>query len=214
MIQGLLGTKIGMSRWFDSEGNSAGVTLISCCPCYVIDKRDNKIEIGYEEIKKSRLSKPRLGYFKKRNLPPLKYRKSVKWYGKEGEQPEVGERIDMDIFKIGEKINVQSISKGKGFAGVIKRWGFKGGPGSHGSRLGRAPGSIGQASSPSRVFPGMKMAGRKGGQKVTTRNLEVVNIDKDENIIAVKGAVPGPKKSLVFLQRSTKESSTGNKNES
>lgn len=201
MIHGILGTKIGMSRWFDSEGHSIGVTLISCSPCYVINKKDNKIEIGYGQTKESRLNKPKLGYLKKRNLPLLKHRMEVKWCGKETEMPNVGEKITVDIFAVGEKINIQGVSKGKGFTGVVKRWGFKGGPGAHGARFGRGSGSIGQASSPSRVFPGMKMAGRKGGQKVTTQNLEVIIIDKDENIVGVRGAVPGANKGLVFLQR-------------
>ncbi len=205
MIHGLLGIKIGMSRWFDIDGNSIPVSLISCGPCYVVDREDNEIKIGYEEIRESRLNKPELGYLKKKKLPPLKYLKVVKWYGKNTEPPEIGAKLYVDVFEIGEKIDIQGISKGKGFTGVIKRWGFKGGPGGHGSRFHRAPGSIGQAASPSRVFPGVKMAGRKGGTKVSVWNLEVMDINKNENIIIVKGAVPGPRKSLLFLQKNIKK---------
>jgi large subunit ribosomal protein L3 len=205
MIQGLLGKKIGMSRWFDEDGNCHGVTLISCGPCYVIEnKGDNKIKIGYGEVKESKLTKPVLGYLKKNNVPPVKYQKEVLWGGKVDEMPGVGEKISVEVFAIGEKIDIQGISKGKGFAGVIKRWNFKGGPAGHGSHFHRAPGSIGQCADPSRVFPGKKMPGRKGGKNVTVSNLEILAIDKGENVIAVKGAVPGANKGLLFLQRNVK----------
>lgn len=205
MIQGLLGRKIGMSRWFDKDGNSVSVTLISCGPCYVVDKTKNRIQIGYEVTKESSLNKPKIGYFKKKKVPFLKYIKHVSWCGKEEDQPQIGDKIYVDEFKIGEKIDVQGKSKGKGFSGVIKRWGFKGGPASHGSRSHRIHGSIGQSSDPSRVWPGMKMAGRKGGKNVTVSGLEVMNMDKNENIIFLRGAVPGPKKNVLFLKRSIKE---------
>ncbi|MFH1414887.1 MAG: 50S ribosomal protein L3 [Elusimicrobiota bacterium] len=204
MIQGLLGKKVGMSRWFDEEGNSVGITLISCGPCYIVDSNGAKIKIGFSRIKESRLTKAEIGQFKKKELPVLKYTKEVLWYGKDEEKPGVGEKLSADVFEIGERIDVQGKSKGKGFTGVMKRWGFKGGPGSHGSRFHRVGGSIGQASSPSRVFPGLKMPGRKGYDKVTVKNLEIVAIDIEENIVAVRGAVPGPGKGLLFLQRNAK----------
>jgi large subunit ribosomal protein L3 len=204
MIQGLLGTKIGMTRWFDADGNSYGVTLIACGPCYVVEKDGKKIRLGYKEVKESKLTKSELGFLKKKDLPALKFQKVVDWYGKEEEQPAVGEKLTVNAFEIGEKLNIQGTSKGKGFAGVMKRWGFGGGPGGHGSRFHRAPGSIGQAASPSRVFPGLKMAGRMGSDSVTLKNIEVMDIDTDENIIIVKGAVPGSKKGLLFLQRNVK----------
>ncbi|MFC2062101.1 50S ribosomal protein L3 [Elusimicrobiota bacterium] len=210
MIQGLLGKKIGMSLWFDHEGNSMSVTLISCGPCFIVAKEKDRIQIGYEIVRESRLGKPETGYLKKKNLPPLKYLKQVSWLGKEEDQPEVGNTIDGSVFGVGEIIDIQGISKGKGFAGVVKRWGFKGGPASHGARCNRAPGSIGASSYPSRVWPGLKMAGRKGGVKVTNTNIEILEIDTNENIIAVKGSVPGVKKGLVFLKRNAKGKSGKN----
>ncbi len=211
MIQGLLGKKIGMSRWFDADGNSIGVTLISCEPCYVLERYEKKIKIGCGKVKEKALTKADVGYLKKKDMPPLKYLKEIEWYGKEDSMPQVGDKINVDAFEVGEIIDVQGISKGKGFTGVVKRWGFKGGPSGHGSRFHRAQGSIGQAATPSRVFPGMKMAGRKGGEKVTVNSLEIVSIDKEENIIFVKGAVPGANRGLLFLRRNAKYIALKNK---
>jgi large subunit ribosomal protein L3 len=207
MLEGILGKKIGMSRFFDSDGNSVPVTLVSCGSCYVVENLDSKVKIGFWETKEKSLKGPRTGYLKKKNLPPLKYLKEVKWFGKQEEQPKEGEMITSDIFEVGEKIDVQGTSKGKGFTGVVKRWGFKGGPAGHGSRSHRIPGSIGASSYPSRVWPGKKMPGRKGTQKVTVLNLEVVGVDSKENIIAIRGAVPGPGKGLVFIKRSGRSQS-------
>ncbi len=203
MIEGILGTKIGMSRMFTESGDSVAVTLISCGPCWVVDKKGNKLRIGYMETKGKALKKPNAEFFKKKNLPPLKVLKEVK-VTDEKNHPEPGEKIFTDIFKPGDKVDVSGISKGKGFAGVMKRWNFRGGPASHGSGFHRSPGSIGGASSPSRVFPGLKMAGRMGSEKVTQMNLEVVAVDVDENILAVKGAVPGPSKSLLYVRKTTR----------
>jgi large subunit ribosomal protein L3 len=205
MIEGILGEKIGMSRWFDKQGNSVPVTIISCGPCFVAENLEGRIKIGYKETKESRLNKPRMGYLQKKNLPPLKYLKEVRWTGKEDEQPKQGEKLNADIFEIGDKVDVQGTSKGKGFAGLIKRWGFRGGPGSHGSTSHRRAGSIGGSSYPSRVWPGLRMPGRKGADKVKALNLEIVEIDKTQNIVAVKGSVPGPAKSLVFIRRSARK---------
>jgi len=205
MLQGILGKKIGMSRWFSPEGDALAVTLISCDSCYVVEKKDGRLQIGFEEVKEKALSKPELGYLKKRNLPPLKNLKEVMWNGKTEEMPEVGEKINADIFQAGEKVDIQAKTKGKGFTGVVKRWGFSGGAATRGSRSHRAPGSIGASAYPSRVWPGKKMAGRKGGDRVTIMNMEVVNVDPVENIIAVKGAVPGPNKGIVFVRRTVKK---------
>ncbi len=205
MLEGILGKKVGMTRWFDAHGNSVGVTLIKSGPCYITDKNALGLQIGYEEVKKNRINKPQAGYFKKKNIPPLRHLKEIKWYGKAESQPEIGKKVFVDIFKIGEIIDIQSNSKGKGFTGVMKRWGFSGGPSGHGSRSHRVPGSIGASSDPSRVWPGQKMPGRKGNVKVTTHNLEIVDIDISENIIVVKGSVPGPRKGLVFIRRNIKK---------
>ncbi|MGM0441100.1 MAG: 50S ribosomal protein L3 [Elusimicrobiota bacterium] len=204
MIQGLLGKKLKMSRWFDEDGNSVPVTLIELGPCYVTGFKDNKVQIGYREVKKKSLKKPQIGFFKKNNLPFLKYLKSVEWLGDKKEIPAVGEKLSVNEFEVGEKIDVQGESKGRGFTGTVKRWGFSSGPHGHGSRRHRIPGSIGGSSDPSRVWPGLKMAGRDGGKMITEENLKIVYISKEENVIAVKGAVPGPKKNVVFVRRRKK----------
>ncbi|MBN2407938.1 MAG: 50S ribosomal protein L3 [Elusimicrobia bacterium] len=204
MIQGLLGKKIKMTRWFDSDGKSVPVTLISCGPCYIIDKSEDSLTIGYNEVKEKKLSKPEAGVLKKKNLPPLKYIKKIKWLGKKEDQPEIGSKLYADAFQVGEMIDVQGTSKGKGFAGVVKRWGFRGGPATHGAKFHRAPGSVGASSFPSRTFPGMRMAGRKGGTNTTVQGLKVVELDKKESVIAVMGSVPGPNSGMVFIKRSVK----------
>lgn len=206
MIQGLLGTKLKMSRWFDDKGKSVPVTLIELGPCYVTGYQDNKVQIGYRKVKEKSLKKPQIGFFKKNDLPLLKYLKSVEWLGDKEDIPEVGEKLCADEFEVGEKIDIQGDSKGRGFTGTVKRWGFRAGPHGHGSRKHRIPGSIGGSSDPSRVWPGLKMAGRHGGKKITEENLEIVNISPDENIVAVKGSVPGPKKNVVFVRRRKKSS--------
>lgn len=204
MIEGILGEKIGMSRLFTETGESVPVTLISCGPCWVVDSRGDRVQLGYRDVKEKSLGKPRAEYLKKRNVPPLRHLKEVKVSGKKEEFPQPGTRIGADIFSPGERVDVTGLSKGKGFSGVMKRWNFSGGPAGHGSRFHRASGAIGNASDPSRVFPGLKMAGRMGGKKVTQMNLEVVAVDRDENILALRGAVPGPRKSLVYVRRTTR----------
>lgn len=204
MIQGILGKKVGMTRWFDQDGDSHPVTVVHCQPNYIVQVKKNKIQLGYQKCKAKNLKKPRTVYLEKKKLPPLKYLKEVK--SEDNGEYKVGEDVKVDIFEIGEKVDVQGTSKGKGFSGVVKRWGFKGGPAGRGSRMHRAPGSIGASSDPSRVWPGQKMAGRKGGSKVTISNLEIVDIDPNENFIMIKGAIPGPSESIVFVKRSVKES--------
>ncbi len=204
MIQGLLGKKIKMTRWFDAAGKSIPVTLIELGPCYVTDTGTDKIQIGYKEVKEKALKKPQVGFFKKNKLPLLKYLKTVEWSGDKKDMPRIGKKFCANEFKVGERIDIQGKSKGKGFSGTVKRWGFRAGPNSHGSRKHRIPGSIGGSSDPSRVWPGLKMAGRYGGEKITEENLEIVNISEKENILAVKGAVPGPKKNVVFVRRRKK----------
>ncbi len=203
MIEGILGTKIGMSRMFTESGDSVAVTLISCGPCWIVDKKGEKLQIGYMETKERSLKKPNAEFFKKKNLPLLKVLKEVK-ITDEKNVPENGTMIYADMFKPGDKVDVSGISKGKGFAGVMKRWNFRGGPATHGSRFHRAPGSIGGASYPGRVFPGIKMAGRLGAEKVTQMNLEVIAVDREEHVLAVKGAVPGPSKSLLYIRKTTR----------
>jgi large subunit ribosomal protein L3 len=201
MIEGILAKKIGMTRIFNEKGDSVGVTLLNCGPCYVVDVKEGKVQLGYDEVKEKKLNKSVLGYLKSKNIPPVKYLREVKWDAKASGEAQAGAKIGAEIFEKGETVDVKGTSKGKGFAGVMKRWGFSGGPSGHGSRSHRIPGSIGQSSDPSRVWPGLKMAGRKGGEMVTSQNLEIIDIDSKENIIAVKGSVPGANKSVVFIKK-------------
>lgn len=208
MVEGIIGKKIGMTQIFDEEGNVVPVTVIKAGPCTVIQKK-TKDKDGYEALQlglveekpKKHPNKPELGHFKKSGSPVLKILKEVKYKGpvelKEGDQ------VLVDIFEVGEKVHVVGISKGKGFQGVVKRHGFAGGDAAHGSMFHRAPGSIGASSFPSRVIKGMRMGGRMGGDRVTVRNLKVVQIDKENNLLVVKGAVPGANGGIVLIKKSS-----------
>ncbi len=206
MIEGLLGKKIGMSRWFAPDGEAMGVTLIKCGPCYVVESGgDGSLQIAFDEVKEKNLSRAESGHLKKNGVPPMRHLRVVKWLGDTNEAPGSGDKLGPGVFSTGEYVDLQGVSKGKGFTGVVKRWGFSGGRKTHGSTTHREPGAIGAGSDPSRVWPGKKMAGRSGGKTVTVFNLEVVNIDPDENILAVRGAVPGANGSLVFIRRTLKK---------
>lgn len=203
MIKTILGKKIGMSRIYDKEGNAVSITLIEAGPCFItqIKRKEkesyNAVQIGYGRAKKN--NKPRQGHLKKinKNLIALKYLKEIRTDNLEDLKE--GQEIKVDIFQEGDKIKITSKSKGRGFAGVIKRHGFHGSPETHGHKHDhRKPGSIG-AGFPEHVIKGMKMAGRMGGDKVTL-NSEVITVDKDKNLIALKGAVPGARNSLVFVR--------------
>ena len=204
-MPGILGKKIGMTSIFNAEGDLVPVTVIQAGPCKVVSVRDEKkdgysaVVIGFEEKKEKNISKPVLGQFKKNNLSPLRTMKEFK--GFDASKTKVGDEIKVDLFVEGEIIKVKGKSKGKGFQGVMKRHNFGGvGGTTHGQsdRL-RAPGSIGASSYPSRVFKGQRMAGRKGFDNVSVRNLQVIKVMPEENLIMVKGAVPGSANSLVEL---------------
>lgn len=204
-MPGLIGKKIGMTSIFDAEGEMIPVTVIKVDPCKVVDiKTTDKdgyeaVQLGFGERKEKHLSKPLIGYFKKNNLNPVAVLKEYK--GFDTSEMKIGDEVKVDFFKEGEKIKVRGKSIGKGFQGVMKRHGFGGvGGTTHGQsdRL-RAPGSIGASSYPSRVFKGQRMAGRTGNSKVTTSNLKVVKIVPEENILMIKGAVPGSANSMVEL---------------
>jgi len=206
---GILGEKVGMSQVFSEKGESLPVTVIKAGPCFVLQKKsDSKegysaIQIGYGKRKEKSLNKPERGHFEKAKVSPLKYLSEFRVDNVDEYQ--LGQEIRVDIFKVGDYVDVKGTSKGKGFAGPVKRWGFRGGPASHGSCQHRRVGSIGSSSFPSRVFPGMRMAGRMGGSSSVARKLEVVKIIPQENLILVKGAVPGVKKSLVIISKSKKQ---------
>jgi large subunit ribosomal protein L3 len=207
---GLLGKKIGMTQIFSEEdGSVLPVTLIEAGPCLVVQKKTvetdgyDALQLGFEDIKESKLTKPLLGHFKKANITPKRLLKEFRI--EEGiDKYNVGQTLTVEIFKEGEFVDVTGTSKGRGFAGVIKRWDFRGGPGSHGSTRHRAPGSIGQSSFPSRVFKGMKMAGRMGNEKVTVQNLKIVKLDPSKNLLVVKGAIAGRNGGLVIVRKAKK----------
>ena len=204
-MPGILGKKIGMTSVFNAEGDLVSVTVIQAAPSKIISVKNEEkdgyaaIVVGYGEKKEKNISKPVLGQFKKSNLSPFRMIKEFK--GFDSNSAKVGDEIKVDLFKEGDTIKVRGKSKGKGFQGVMKRHNFGGvGGTTHGQsdRL-RAPGSIGASSYPSRVFKGQRMAGRKGFENVTVRNLKVIKVVQEENLIMVKGAVPGSINSIVEL---------------
>ena len=208
MVQGLIGKKIGMSQQFDDAGNVIPVTILKAGPCTVIQKKTAEkdgyaaVQLGFVEERGVRKPlKPQLGHFKKAGVPVVKKLQEVGCSDpaaiKEGDQ------VLVDIFEVGETIHVVGTSKGKGFAGVVKRHHFAGGDAAHGSMFHRAPGSIGASSYPSRVVKGMRMGGHMGDERVTVRNLKVVATDKDNNLLIVKGAVPGAKGGYVLITKGT-----------
>lgn len=206
MVKGLIGRKIGMAQGFDEEGNAVPLTVIKAGPCTVIQKKSMKkdgyeaLQLGFVEEKGARgQKKPLLGHYKKSGSPLTRVLREFRFEG-QGEVKE-GDQFFADIFKVGEKVHITGTSKGKGFAGVVKRHHFRGGKASHGSMFHRAPGSIGASSYPSRVVRGLKMGGRMGNARVTTRNLKILQADKDNNLLVVKGAVPGPNGSYVLIHR-------------
>ncbi len=203
-MKGIIGRKIGMARIFSDKGESIPVTVIEAGPCPVVQvktrDRDgyDAVQIGFGQLKKSRTNKPLSGHFEKAGVEPARILREVRV-----DDPsafEIGSEIKADIFQVGEKVSVTGFSKGKGFQGVVKRWGFSGCGDSHGSKSHRKPGSIGQCATPSRVWKNKKMAGHAGNRRVTVRNLEIVRVDPERNLIAVKGAVPGHPKSYVIIR--------------
>ncbi|MGI8744662.1 MAG: 50S ribosomal protein L3 [Bryobacteraceae bacterium] len=207
MSPGILGKKIGMTQVFRADGQVVPVTLLKAGPCVVVQRKTpatdgyDAVQLGLQEFaKKSRTIKPLAGHLKKANAEGVKFLRELKL--KSGDDDlKTGDRVLVDQFKPNDKVDVIGVSKGKGFGGIVKRHHFKGGPKSHGSMFHRAPGSIGASSFPSRVFPGTRMAGQLGMQQVTVRNLEVVEVDADDNVLMIKGAVPGPNGSYVLVRR-------------
>ena len=197
-----------MTRVFMEDGVCMPVTVIEAGPCYItqIKKesgRDgyNAVQLGFNETRKKLIKKPIIGHLEKASVKPVKVLKEFRDF-EDSDNMKLGDELGVDLFNAGDFVNVTGTSKGKGFAGVMKRHGFGGGQQTHGQsdRL-RAPGSVGQSSSPSRVFKGIKMGGRMGGQTVTVKGLEVVQIDAANNLILVKGAVPGANESIVYIKK-------------
>jgi large subunit ribosomal protein L3 len=206
MVEGLIGKKIGMSQRFDDDGNVVPVTIIKAGPCTVIQMKTQEkdgyvaVQLGFVEERGARKpGKAQVGHFKKSGVPVVRKLQEVGCT--EPAEFKEGDQVLVDIFEPGETIHVVGTSKGKGFAGVVKRHHFAGGGASHGSMFHRAPGSIGASSYPSRVVKGMRMGGHMGSDRVTVRNLKVVEADKDNNLLVVKGAVPGAKGCYVMIRK-------------
>lgn len=208
MTKGILGKKIGMTQVFTPEGNVVPVTVIQAGPCVVLQKKDlendgyEAIQLGFEDKKESRATKPEIGHAKKAGTAPKRYLREIR--GVTLADYEVGQELKADLFSEGEYVDVTGTSKGKGFAGSIKRWGHARGPMSHGSKYHRGPGSMGSIQA-NRVPKGKKLPGRMGGERVTLQNLQIVKVDAERNVILVKGSVPGPRNSYLTIKSSVKK---------
>ena len=204
MANMILGRKLGMTQVWSEDDEIIPVTVIQAGPCVVSQIKTKEtdgyeaIQIGFEDLKAKHVNKPMQGHFDKAGVKPMRFLREVRV--EDASAHELGEVITVEAFGETEKVNVTGTSKGKGFAGVMKRHGFGGGPGGHGSHFHRAPGSVGQCASPSRIFKGVRMAGHMGDERVTVRNLKVVRIDAENNVILVKGAVPGGTNGLVMIR--------------
>jgi large subunit ribosomal protein L3 len=204
-MHGLLGKKIGMLRYFDESGSPKVATVIEAGPCTVVQVKNKKtdgydaVQLGFHEKKEKRATKAMLGHFKKAGVSPRGLLKEFRDFPGEVKP---GDQIKVDIFSVGEHVHVTGMSKGRGFAGVVKRHKFSGGPKSHGqSDRMRAPGSIGSSSFPKRVFKGLRMAGRMGNEQKTIRNLQIIKIIPDRNLLLVRGGVPGARNSYVEIRK-------------
>ena len=208
MKKAILGTKIGMTQIFGEGGKVIPVTAILAGPCTVIQKKTvetdgyNAVQVGYGDVTEKHVNKPLKGHFAKANTANKKYLREFRL--EDVESVNVGDEIKADVFEAGEKVDVSGISKGHGFAGPMKRWNLHRGPMSHGSHSQRVSGSMGMCSYPGRVFKGKKLPGHFGVDKVTIQNLEIVKVDAEQNLILVKGAVPGVKGGLITIRDAVK----------
>jgi large subunit ribosomal protein L3 len=208
MVDGLIGVKVGMTQIFEADGKVVPATVIKTGPCIVVQKKVKEkdgydaLQLGLVEfIRPARVKKPRAGHFKKADVPPVRILREFAFEDRE-EPHKVGDQILVNqVFKAEDKVDVAGTSKGKGFAGVIKRHHFAGGAASHGSMFHRAPGSIGASAFPSRVLPGMRAAGHMGNARVTVQSLRVVRIQDQENLLIVKGAIPGRNGGYVIVTK-------------
>ena len=211
MKKGLIGRKLGMTQVFDEKGKVIPVTVVELGPCAVVQKKTTEndgyaaVQLGFDDKKVTRTNTPMKGHFDKANVAPKKVLKEFRL--EDDSALNVGDIIKADIFAAGEKVDVVGTSKGKGTAGAIKRWNFSRLKESHGTGpVARHAGSLGACSDPSRVFKGKKLAGHLGAERVTIQNLDVVKVDAENNLIAIKGAIPGPKKGIVMVVNSVKKS--------
>ena len=210
MVNGILGVKIGMTQLFEEGGRVVPATVIQAGPCVVVQKKTANRE-GYDAVQlglieftsPKRVGQPMLGHFKKAKVAPVRFLKEMR-LSDGAQDTAVGSKVLVDQFSDSDEVDVTGVSKGKGFAGVMKRHNFKGGVASHGSMFHRAPGSIGASASPSRVLKGMKGAGHMGRRQVTARNLKVVRVDTEKNLLIVRGAVPGANGDYLIVRRNRK----------
>ncbi len=205
---GLIGRKVGMTQVFDQEGRAVPVTVVEAGPCTVVQKKGREkdgyeaVQVGYLPEKPKRVPKPMGGHFGKAKVAPMRHLKEMRLQS--AAEYQVGQTLTVELFAEGEEVVVTGTSKGRGFQGGVKRWGYRGGAKSHGSMFHRAPGSIGGSSFPSRVFKGHHMPGRMGGDRVTVRGLHVVRRDPDRNLLLIRGALPGPQGGLVTVRKTGK----------
>ena len=204
MINAIYGTKVGMTQLFDEDGTVIPVTVIEAAPNTVCQIKTTEtdgyeaVQLGFGTIKENKVNKPMGGHFAKHGVSPMRHLREVRVDS--ASEHELGEKVTVANFAEVKKVDVTGTSKGKGFAGVMRRYNFGGGPGGHGAHFHRAPGSIGQCASPSRVFKGVRLPGRMGCDTITTKNLEVVRVDEDMNLILLKGSVPGGKNGVVRIR--------------
>lgn len=210
MLKGLIGKKIGMTQIFDGDGRAVPVTLIEAGPCFVSQIKTiaedgyNAVQLAFDEVKPKKLSKAELGHLKTNNLPPVRTLREFRTNKLDGIN--AGDEVNASVFEVGELVDVIGTSKGKGFAGAMKRWGFSGGPITHGqSDRQRSPGSSGSGTTPGRVFKGKRRPGRMGNVRVTSSHIRVALVDPERNLIAVQGSVPGAKGGTVMIKAARKQ---------
>lgn len=208
MLKAIVGTKVGMTQIFDEEGRVIPVTAVEAGPCVVVQKKTvetdgyEAIQLGFGDIREKLVNKPKTGHYKKAGVPVKRYLKEFRTA--DVAEYEIGQEIRADVFEVGEAVDVTGISRGRGFKGVIARWGQHRGPMTHGSRYHRRPGSMGACSSPSKVMKGKRLPGHDGCVTSTVQNLTVVKVDADKNLLLIKGAIPGAKGGLVKIKKSVK----------
>ena len=210
MVNGLIGKKVGMTQIFGADGSLIPVTVVEAGPCRVVFKKTvekdgyNAVQISFKDAKEKHLTKPVLGHFKKNGVSPARY--LAEFTAGDAASLTAGQELTVEIFKEGELIDVSGVTKGKGFQGVMKRHKFAGGPATHGSMFHRAPGSIGSSAYPSRVRKNKRMPGHMGDKKRTVQNLEIVGVRKEDNLLLIRGAIPGSPGSLVMVRKAVKGS--------
>jgi large subunit ribosomal protein L3 len=207
-VNGILGIKLGMTRVFAEDGAAVPCTVLQAGPCVVVQRRNQQadgydaVQLGLVEfVKPQRISKAMTGHFKKANVAPLRMLREIR-LEESNDESKAGDRVLVDRFAPGELVDVTGVSKGKGFQGGVKRWHYRGGDASHGSMFHRAPGGIGASSFPSRVWPGQHFPGHMGHERKTIKNLRVVKVDNEENLLLVRGAVPGPTGCYLVIRKS------------